>query len=179
MLRESGWEIVPHDPSAAIESLTNHAIEEFPTRNGPADYALVVDGRVVGVVEAKKLSVGPAGVLTQAERYSKGIDDARSNWRGYRAPFLYSTNGEVIRYHDIREPLAVSRQIEKFHTPTALREFLTRDTAQARNWLRENPSEHPNLRSYQKAANVAVEAAISAQKRQMLVARATGTGTHY
>ena len=43
-------------------------IEEFETANGPADYALCVDGRILGVVEAKKLTLSPMGVLTQAER---------------------------------------------------------------------------------------------------------------
>jgi type I restriction enzyme R subunit len=35
----------------------------------PADYALCVDGHVVGIVEAKKLNLGPQDVLMQAERY--------------------------------------------------------------------------------------------------------------
>jgi type I restriction enzyme R subunit len=43
-------------------SLNNHwncAITEFETANGPADYALCVDGAVLGIVEAKKLTLGP------------------------------------------------------------------------------------------------------------------------
>jgi hypothetical protein len=35
------------------------AAEEHPTANGPADYALVVDGRMLAVVEAKKVTLGP------------------------------------------------------------------------------------------------------------------------
>ncbi|MBV9949764.1 MAG: hypothetical protein JOZ69_23180, partial [Myxococcales bacterium] len=38
--------------------------EEEETDAGPADYALWLDGRVVGVVEAKKFTVGPQNVLT-------------------------------------------------------------------------------------------------------------------
>ena len=49
------------------------AVEEYETGLGPADYALVDAGRAQAVVEAKKLSVGPQGVLVQAERYAKGI----------------------------------------------------------------------------------------------------------
>ena len=48
------------------------AVAEFPTDNGPADYALCADGRLLGVVEAKKVTLGPQNVLTQAERYSRG-----------------------------------------------------------------------------------------------------------
>ena len=41
----------------------------IPHRNGPADYALSVGGEIVGIVEAKKLTLGPQNVLSQAERY--------------------------------------------------------------------------------------------------------------
>jgi type I restriction enzyme R subunit len=34
------------------------AVEEYQTPNGPADYALIAGGRILGIVEAKKLSVG-------------------------------------------------------------------------------------------------------------------------
>ena len=40
------------------------AVEEYETTNGPADYALCVDGRILGIVEAKKLTLGPQSVLT-------------------------------------------------------------------------------------------------------------------
>jgi len=69
-----------------------------------------------GVVEAKKLSLGPQNVLTQAERYSKGLP-ARLDFRGYHNPFLYSTNGEIIWFHDIRNPLSRSHTVSAFHTP--------------------------------------------------------------
>ena len=42
------------------------ALTEFATHGGPADYTLCADDRVLGVVEAKKLTIGPEGVLTQA-----------------------------------------------------------------------------------------------------------------
>jgi type I restriction enzyme, R subunit len=103
------------------------AIEEYPTHNGPADYALCVGGRILGIVEAKKLTLGPQNVLMQAERYAKGLVGEPFNFRGYGVPFLYSTNGEVIWYHDIRHELNRSRQIAYFHTPDALVELLQRD----------------------------------------------------
>ena len=42
-----------------------------PTAHGRADYALVVDGVLLGIVEAKRLTLGPQNVLVQAERYSR------------------------------------------------------------------------------------------------------------
>lgn len=45
--------------------------EEEGTDNGPADYALWLDNHVAAVIEAKKLTIGPQNVLTQAERYAR------------------------------------------------------------------------------------------------------------
>jgi type I restriction enzyme R subunit len=98
-LRSQGWQIVPFSDLQDRSSLTAHAVTEYPTDNGPADYGLFVDGRLLGIVEAKKLSLGPQNVLTQAERYSKGVFESPFNFRGFRVPFLYSTNGEIIWFH--------------------------------------------------------------------------------
>jgi type I restriction enzyme R subunit len=112
---------------ADVASPQPHRTEEHETDNGPADYALWLERRVVGVVEAKKLTVGPQNVLTQAERYARGLRDSPFNFAGLRAPFLYSTNGEVIWFHDVRHPLSRSRRVARFHTPAALAELLERD----------------------------------------------------
>jgi type I restriction enzyme R subunit len=126
-LKAAGWRIVPFKPNTSLDSYERCAIEEFETANGPADYALCVDGRILGIVEAKKLTLGPQSVLTQAERYSKGLTDTAFNYRGYRVPFLYSTNGEAIWHHDVRHELSRSHIIREFHTPEALIERLQRD----------------------------------------------------
>ncbi len=64
---------MPYSEGMDLTGLTNHAIEELQTNNGPADYALIVNGNLLGVViEAKKLEVGAQNVLEQAKRYSRG-----------------------------------------------------------------------------------------------------------
>ncbi len=141
----------------------------------PADYALCDRGQVQAVVEAKKLTVGPQGVLTQAERYSKGIAQLPRYQGAFGVPFLYSTNGEVTWFHDVRHELNRSRRVSGFHTPTALAELLERDfelELEALAWVPQNL----HLRPYQLEANTAVEQAIRERKRRMLVAMATGTG---
>ena len=175
-LKALGWEVVPFQEGADLASYARHAIEEFPTANGPADYALVVDGKLLGVVEAKKLSLGPQGVLLQAERYSKGVAASPFNFRGYRVPFLFSTNGEVVHFHDVRHELELSRKIADFFTPNALAERLSANVDESLERLRQQANDHLRLRPYQKEANAAVEQAIADRKRQMLVAMATGTG---
>ncbi|HEY3349314.1 MAG TPA: hypothetical protein VGM13_06030 [Thermoanaerobaculia bacterium] len=75
LLKAAGWKIVDFKEGLDFKKLTKHAVREFPTSNGPADYALFVDGQILGIVEAKKVTLGPQGVLQQAERYSKGASD--------------------------------------------------------------------------------------------------------
>ena len=119
-LDAAGWTL-PRPGSTAART------EEEDTTNGPADYALWIDQRVVGVVEAKKLTVGPQNVLAQAERYAQGLVNSAFDFGGLRCPFLYATNGEVLWFHDVRHELNRSRRVSGFHTPTGLRELLDRD----------------------------------------------------
>ena len=165
-----GWRRLP---SGALGA---HRTEEQETANGPADYALHIDGEPVGVVEAKKLSVSPNGVLTQAERYSKGFPTTRRRFGEFGVPFLYATNGEIIRFHDVRDSRNLSRVIADFHTPNAIQEMLTRDFESACDALDSLPNDHSRLYDYQRYANVAIEAAVRERRRRMLVAMATGTG---
>lgn len=58
-LNAVGWRVVSFDPGAALGAYKQHAIREYSTANGPADYALCVDGQIVGVIEAKRVAVGP------------------------------------------------------------------------------------------------------------------------
>jgi type I restriction enzyme, R subunit len=175
-LRAAGWTVAAFDPNRPLSAYDRCAIEEFPTGSGPADYALCVGGQILGVVEAKKLTLGPQEVLPQAERYSRGLTPSPFDFNGFHVPFLYSTNGEIIWHRDARDPLNRSRQLAAFHTPDALHEFLARNSRDAADALVALPNDHPRLRPYQREANAAIEEAIENHKRQMLVAMATGTG---
>src|SRR5258708_22633520 len=176
MLKASGWKVAPFVHGKPLTAQQCFAIQEYPTAAGPADYALCVDGQVIGIVEAKKLSLGPQNVLLQAERYSKGLEHPAVRFGEFGVPFLYSTNGDVIWHHAIRHDLARSRQIARFHTPEALSEMLQRDFDESLRHLRALPNKSARLRPYQREANDAIEKAICDRKRAMLVAMATGTG---
>ena len=45
------------------------AVREYPTDSGPADYALLVDRKLVGIVEAKREGTSPTAVAEQTARY--------------------------------------------------------------------------------------------------------------
>ncbi len=48
------WEIIPCPDNLDTSALTHHAVEEFPTAHGPADYALFKDGQFIGIIEPRK-----------------------------------------------------------------------------------------------------------------------------
>jgi type I restriction enzyme, R subunit len=174
-LKLAGWSVVPFS-GPDLDRYRRSAVEEFPTANGPADYALCEGGSALGAVEAKKVTLGPQNVLTQAQRYSQGFTASPTDYgEGYRVPFLYSTNGEVIWFQDIRHRLNRSRKVSQFHTPYALREMLSCDQDEALAKLPGIPY-HGLLRPYQIEAHEAVEDALAKRKRKMLVTMATGTG---
>lgn len=171
------WEIIPWRDGLDVSQLMAHAVEEYSTENGPADYALFVKGQLLGIIEAKKVSVNPQNVLEQAKRYASGATPASRNWNGLRVPFLYATNGEIIWHLDARQEHPVSRPLANFHTPEALETAFASDPAPAHDWLRNTPPEWiARLRPYQKACIRDVETAILKGRRDLLVAMATGTG---
>src|SRR5262245_6184852 len=61
--------------------------EEELTAAGPADYALWLDNHIAAIVEAKKVTIGPQSVLTQAERYARGLRNDGCDFNGLHCPF--------------------------------------------------------------------------------------------
>ncbi|MBK9260722.1 MAG: DEAD/DEAH box helicase family protein [Polyangiaceae bacterium] len=168
------WTFAPRSDNAPPNPCRT---EEQPTANGPADYALWLDGHVVAIVEAKRVSRDTRNVLSQAERYALGLPHGPYHFANdVRAPFLYATNGEEIWFRDARHPKNRVQLIAQFHTPDALREMLDRDVDAACERLAQLPHDHPWLRPYQRDASVAIEQAIADRRRRMLLAMATGTG---
>ena len=179
-LKQTGWHLVRFSPGLNLKNLDKIAVEELPTANGPADYALFVGGQCLGIIEAKKVTVNPQNVLEQAKRYAKGVFDAVGEWNGFRVPFLYASNGTITWYVDTRTEKLVSRTISNFHTPDALEARFAHDTTVARSYLLDTPTEQiGRLRPYQRDCILAVEQAVTSGKHDMMVAMATGTGKTY
>lgn len=181
-LKATRWNLAPGCPSASPWPTTGlpnghcYRREEDPTDNGPADYTLCDGPTRLAVVEAKKAATGVQEVMKQAERYSKGATENVFTFGNYFIPFLYATNGESIWFRDVRFPENLQRTVRAFHTPEGLRDLLKHDVAERAESLADVPFNHAKLRDYQRDANVAIEAAVVARKRRMLVEMATGTG---
>ena len=68
-LVQSGWVVQDLKKVNPMASL-GVAVREYPTSTGPVDYALFVDGKPVGVIEAKK------DELVRTSLWSRGSPDA-------------------------------------------------------------------------------------------------------
>lgn len=171
----------------------NVAIAEWPTASGPADYALFVGTTLVGVVEAKRKRKNVSSAVDQAERYSvgfkasDGFSFAGGPWGDHRVPFVFAANGRSylkqletesgIWFRDTRRNANHRRALVNWPTPAGLSGLLEVDQDAAHAALKALPFEFGfPLRPYQEQAIRAVEAALLAERRSMLVAMATGTG---
>jgi type I restriction enzyme R subunit len=173
-LMRAGWgPIVPFQPDTQYDHC---CVEEYPTKTGPADYILFHEGKALACVEGKRIRIGPQNVLQQAKRYARGFQEGPYSFGEYHLPFIYSTNGKIIWFQDLRDPLNLSREVAAFHTPEALMEMLNKDQAAARDWLKDDEIDNKYLWPFQIEAIEAIEQAIINRRRHMLVAMATGTG---
>ncbi len=176
LLAVANWTVIHFAEELNFHALSNHAVEEFPTENGPADYALFVQGKLLGVIEAKKVATNPQNVLEQAKRYSLGIKTDLGLWNGFGIPFLYSSNGTVIWFADVRSEVYYARELMGFHTPSALLEFVNHKVRDAEVWFKKNAVSFTGIRPYQIKAIEKTEEAIIDKKQRIMLAMATGTG---
>lgn len=200
-LRAAGWEVdsfaLRYTKGARPVKGKNLAIAEWPTiglkgSKEPADYVLFCGLVAVGVVEAKKQSKDVQASVEQAKRYARGFapqgdeQTAGGPWGDYRVPFLFATNGRPfirqllaksgIWFLDGRQPTNHPRPLEGWFRPEELLAMLAQDQAKAAEELRREPPDYLPLHPFQLEAVQAVEAAMLAGKRDILIAMATGCG---
>jgi type I restriction enzyme R subunit len=196
-LRDAGWEAdtktLRHGEGSRPAKGRNLAIAEWPTSSGPADYALFTGLTLVGVIEAKRKRKNVSAAVDQAERYSVGISAkpdfvfAGGPWAEHKVPFVFAANGRSylkqietesgIWFRDVRRAANHRRALVDWPTPQGLAGLLEIDQDAAAAALKAMPFHFGfPLRDYQEAAIKAIEAALDAGRRSMLVAMATGTG---
>lgn len=151
------------------------AVTEFPGAHGPADYLLYVDGKAIGVVEAKPVGHSLKGVEGQSASYSDGLPATLPAWRR-PLPFQYESTGALTQFTNWMEPNARSRNIFSFHQPQTLREMIEQGRP-LRARLREMP-EVPleGLWPKQHTAIVNLEKSLARGRPKALIQMATGSG---
>lgn len=173
-LVDCGW-IVQSRDTMNLGAGLGVAVREFQTASGPVDYALFVDRRLCGVVEAKAAGTTLSGFAEQAARY---IADMPSTL--VRSPnqvrFEYVASSTEILFRDHADPAPASRRVFAFHRPETLARRLG-EVATLRARLRAMPSLITDgLRACQIDAVGALEASLAADHPRALVQMATGAG---
>lgn len=196
-LAEAGWTVdsatLTHAKGARPRPGQALAIAEWPTASGAADYLLFLGLTPVAAVEAKRKAVDVSAALQQAKRYSRdfrpdaGHTSPGGPWGEYRLPFAFASNGRGflrqlatqsgVWFCDLRRATNLGRPLDDWYTPDGLAALLKRDDTRAQASLAGQGFDYGfPLRDYQQAAIQAVEAAIGAGRRELLLAMATGTG---
>lgn len=203
-LKQAGWEVDTNSINFKKNKTLpqrgkNIAIAEWPCGEKWADYALFVGFELYGIVEAKKYASDISTDLQQAKIYAERLSQQHEatllgSWNGYRAPFLFSTNGrpylEQIKtksgvwFLDVRNPHSRSRALQGWYSPEGLIKLFEKDKAAAESKLQSESADFLEsesglgLRKYQVAAITAVERKLieSPEDRRSLITMATGTG---
>jgi Type I site-specific restriction-modification system, R (restriction) subunit and related helicases len=175
-LRASGWAVQAKN-AIDFNERRGQAVREYLTDSGPADYVLFVNGQPVGVIEAKKETLGQK--ITSVEDQTAQYASAKLRYiqkSGEPLPFLYEATGVIVRFTDQRDPKPRSREIFSFHRPETLIEWIFKKRS-LRSRLQDLPALDPTgLRACQIEAITNLEKSLKAARPRALVQMATGSG---
>jgi len=151
------------------------AVREMQSMGGPADYILFVDGKALGIVEAKKAGTTLSSVAEQSARYTAAKKWIPQRWAD-PLPFTYESTGVETNFRDQRDPDSRSRPVFAFHAPEHLLELVQQPvTLRAR--LRQFPALNTApLRECQIDAVSKLELSLAANRPRALIQMATGAG---
>lgn len=181
MLAAAGWAVVPR--SEYLDVPHAQAVTEALTKgNNEADYLLFLDGKAIGVLEAKRAenSLG-MHVAEQTAKYSAGALPWYQTWTK-PLPFLFMCNGDKLLFCDRRdfaagEPLEFL-QLKKMFTPkeVAIRAELSSEFAKMPAVPAVQTKAKAGLRQCQYDAICNLELSFKHGKKKALIVLATGAG---
>ncbi|MCP4052303.1 MAG: type I restriction-modification system endonuclease [Mesoflavibacter sp.] len=203
-LREAGWEVetgvLDYKINKTLPEKGRYmAISEWPVGSKWADYALFIGTELYGIVEAKKYNTDISTNLQQSKRYAELAENKREamllgEWRNYKVPFLFSTNGreflEQIKtksgvwFLDVRNERNISKPLRGWYSPEGLVELYKRDISESNTKLKDSNIDYLqdraglSLRDYQISAIKSIEDLVvnKPDRKKALLAMATGTG---
>lgn len=174
-LRQSGW-VIQDMKKLNLSAALGVAVREFPTSTGEVDYALFVDGKPVGVAEAKREEKGES--ITDVEVQSGRYANSTFKWikNDYKIRFAYETTDKLIRFTDYNDIKYRSRTVFSFHRPETLFALL-----QQPDTIRNNMKHFPTLdekgfRKCQVNAIKNLDNSFAENRPKALVQMATGAG---
>lgn len=174
-LCQSGW-VIQDLKRLNLTASLGVAVREFPTSTGEVDYALFVDGKPVGVVEAKQSQAGQS--ITDVEVQSGRYANSTFKWvkNDYTIRFAYEATDKLIRFTDYKDIKYRSRTVFSFHRPETLFDLI-----QQPDTIRNNMKHFPllDVKGFRKCQINAInnlDQSFADNRPRALVQMATGTG---
>ena len=174
-LCQSGW-VIQDLKRLNLTASLGVAVREFPTSTGEVDYALFVDGKPVGVVEAKQSQAGQS--ITDVEVQSGRYANSTFKWvkNDYTIRFAYEATDKLIRFTDYKDIKYRSRTVFSFHRPETLFDLI-----QQPDTIRNNMKQFPllDVKGFRKCQINAInnlDQSFADNRPMALVQMATGAG---
>ena len=176
-LTNCGW-IVQNKKAVNLNAGLGVAVTEWLTDVGPADYVLFVEGKPVGIIEAKPKDEGLK--LTVHETQTEGYRVSKLKFlENEPLNFAYESTGAITRFADHRDEKPRYRELFTFHTPETLQKW-SNNPVSLRNSFLNLPELRPeSLRECQINAINNLDNSFKKLFPRALVQMATGSGKTY
>ena len=172
---DAGWEVINRDDYEP--TCTAVAIREGLLKgNLEADYFLFINGKAVGVLEAKREETDAFSsiVCEQAALYARSVPNIYQTYQK-PLPFIFTSNGKELYFCDFREQDHYFKQIMTIPTPHELVKKLG-----INDYFAGLPTLHKKgLRDCQYEAITELEKSFRAGQNRALMVLATGAGKTY
>ena len=178
LLQYAGWEVQDRARMSLFGRPNRGvAVREAPLQTGYADYLLFVDGKALGVVEAKKVGTTLSGVEPQSGRYAAGLRPPMKAWLPDRPlPFRYESTGIETYFTNILDPDPRSRRVFAFHRPETLAQWVGEPLTLLGRLRQLPPLPTDGLWPPQVGAIRNLEASLARNRPRALIQMATGSG---
>jgi len=174
LLDACGWQ-VQHYQELNLSAGRGVAVREFPLKTGFADYALFVDRRIIGAVEAKAEGTPLSGIEAQTAKYSVGLPSVPPAWHS-PLPFLYESTGVETFFTNGLDPDPRSRRVYAFHRPETLAAWATEPMTLRARLRHMPPLVTAGLWDAQIEAITNLERSLFDNHPRALIQMATGSG---
>ena len=172
---DAGWKVINRDDYEP--TCTAVAIREGLLKgNLEADYFLFINGKAVGVLEAKREETDAfaSKVCEQAALYAKSVPNIYQTYQN-PLPFIFTSNGKELYFCDFREKDSNFKQIMSIPTPRELVKKLgIEDTFAGLPTLKKK-----GLRDCQYEAVTELEKSFRTGQKRALMVLVTGAGKTY
>lgn len=172
---DAGWEVINRDeyePTSTAVAIREGLLKD----NLEADYFLFINGKAVGVLEAKREETDAfsSKVCEQAALYARSVPNIYQTYQK-PLPFIFTSNGKELYFCDFREQDHYFKQIMTIPTPHELVKKLgINDYFAGLPTLRKK-----GLRDCQYEAITELEKSFRSGQQRALMVLATGAGKTY